>query len=219
MFCVLQMARTEMSREHARWSRLYASDEYYYGEEAGPLARRAVRYHRPLWRKGRTPTALDIGCGEGQDLAFLAEGGYEAKGIDFIASATEKARRLLAQRNLNAQIFQSDVREWDWSQRFDLILASNSLQFLGEDAPLILERALAATGANGVLGLSVFACEQGEEIRDGVYFFSLENLLARFAHEGENRAWQMLETTKLWQWNARANAPQPFVTLIAQRLK
>src|SRR2546423_195422 len=60
--------------EFQRWSAVYAGDQYYYGSEPGPVARRAVRYHRQYRPRGGT--ALDAGCGEGQDLAFLAERGY-----------------------------------------------------------------------------------------------------------------------------------------------
>ena len=209
-------------REQARWSAVYQGAEYFYGEDAGPLARRAVRYHRPLWRAGSTPTALDVGCGEGQDVAFLSATGYEATGLDFIESAVLKAQRLLVDRGLDANIISTDLLQWNSSEQYDLVLACNSLQFLGAAAPEVLERVIAATAADGVLGLSLFACESNsgkdEEIRDGVYFTSLDRLMVRFDCRSQNRAWQMLETTRLWQWNARHNAPQPFVTLIAQRL-
>jgi tellurite methyltransferase len=206
-------------REYARWSGAFAGAEYFYGSDAGPVARRAVRYQRPLWRAGNTPTALDLGCGEGQDLAYLAECGYDATGVDFVENALQKARNLLKLRGLAAQTIQSNLRDWRASQTYDLVLACNSLQFLGHDAPVVLERARDATAPGGVLGLSLFACESGEAVQGSVYFSSLETLLSRFEHTGANRSWQMLETTKLWQWNQSANVPQPFVTLIAQRLK
>jgi tellurite methyltransferase len=208
-----------MDKEYARWSAMYAGNEYFYGEDAGPVARRAVRYHHPLRQCGSTPTALDLGCGEGQDLAFLAECGYAATGVDFIENALGKARRLLQQRSLQAHIFQADLREWKAEHDYHLVLACNSLQFLGSDAPMMIERARDLTAIGGVLGLSLFACEGNEEVRDGVYFTSLEKLLGRFNCDGADRHWQMLETARLWQWNRAANAPQPFVTLIAQRLK
>jgi SAM-dependent methyltransferase len=202
-----------------RWSGAFAGAEYFYGSDAGPVARRAVRYHRPRWRDGSTPCALDLGCGEGQDLAYLAECAYDATGVDFVENALQKARNLLELRGLAAQTLKSNLRDWRAARTYDLVLACNSLQFLGDDAPLVLERARDAVTPGGVLGLSLFGCENGEEVRGGVYYSSLENLLSRFDHLGANRSWQMLETAKLWQWNQSANAPQPFVTLLAQRLK
>ena len=208
--------------QREKWSAIYQGPQYYYGFDAGPVARRAIRYHRPLVQVGSTPcppTALDVGCGEGQDIAFLSENHYRATGLDFVPHAIEKAKSLIAKRNLDAQLFQTDLRDWHWNEKFDLVLAVNSLQFLGSEAPQVLEKVIASVATSGVLGISLFGCETSEHIESGVYFSSLENLLARFNHESENRDWQMLEATKLWQWNAAANAPQPFVTLIAQRLK
>jgi SAM-dependent methyltransferase len=208
--------------QRKKWSAIYHGPQYYYGFDAGPVARRAIRYHRPLLQAGSTlsqPTALDVGCGEGQDVAFLCENHYRATGLDFVPDAIEKAKQLVAKRDCDAQIFQTDLRDWYWSEKYDLVIAVNSLQFLGNDAPQILEKVIASVAGSGVLGLSLFGCENDERVENGVYFSSLESLLARFSHSGENREWQMLETTNLWQWNVAANAPQPFVTLIAQRLK
>lgn len=203
--------------EYSRWSSIYQGPNYYYGFDPGPIARRAVRYHQPL--STSTPTALDVGCGEGQDVAYLCENGYQVTGIDFVPDAIEKARRLIEERQLRAQLHHNDLREWNWNGQHDLVLAVNSLQFLGSDAPSVLSRVRDSVAVGGVLGLSLFSSESGSETRSGVFFISLDELLGNFNHQGETRNWQMLETTNLWQWNARANAPQPFVTLIAQRLK
>jgi SAM-dependent methyltransferase len=204
-----------------KWSAIYRGSQYYYGFDAGPVARRAVRYHRPLLGAGSTPhlpSALDVGCGEGQDVAFLCENHYRATGLDFVPGAIEKAKQLIAKKNCQAQLFQTDLRDWHWREKYDLVLAVNSLQFLGKDAPQVLNAVMASVAASGVLGLSLFGCEGGERVEGGIYFSSLESLLSRFDCRGESRCWQMLETAALWQWNTQANAPQPFVTLIAQRL-
>src|SRR3954470_22041466 len=90
------------------WNDAFAGPDYYYGDEPGPVARRAVRYHRPLLPRGGT--ALDAGCGEGQDLAFLVERGYMATGIDFTNSGIDKAARLLAARGLDVELVCQDLR-------------------------------------------------------------------------------------------------------------
>ena len=76
--------------EFQRWSAIYAGEEYYYGSEPGPVARRAVRYHRQYRPRGGT--ALDAGCGEGQDLAFLAARGYVATGVEFTVVSLSEPR-------------------------------------------------------------------------------------------------------------------------------
>jgi SAM-dependent methyltransferase len=201
--------KQRVDTELHRWSRIYAGDEYYYGEEAGPVARRAVRYHRPYLARGGT--ALDAGCGEGQDLAFLAERGYDATGIEFTQDGAVKSKRLLEQRGLRGEVLHQDLRELDRSRRFNLVLAVNSVQFMGQDALPCLEVLQEVTAPGGVMGLSLFGCEGKARISGTILFISLEALLDRF------QGWQPLEAAKLWQWNVSTNEPQPFVTLIARK--
>jgi SAM-dependent methyltransferase len=199
--------------EYHRWSAVFAGDEYYYGSEPGPVVRRAVRYHRQYRPRGGT--ALDAGCGEGQDLAFLAERGYVATGVELTETGAAKAERLLRSRGLDAEVVQEDLRVYAPPRRFDLVLAINTVPFLGADGDACLERLIAAVADGGVFGFSSFARPQGNRSgsTDGFWLPTLEELLERFA------GWQMLEAARLWQWNPRTNQPQPFVTLIARNVR
>ena len=198
--------------EFVRWNRAFGGQEFFYGYDAGPVARRAVRYAKPLLPLGAT--ALDAGCGEGQDLAFLVEQGFDATGWEWTPEGVRKATTLLQKRNLTARIVRHDLRAADASQTFDLVVAINAIQFVGEDAPRVLSTLMNCVAPGGVMGLSMFGCEESEthEKVDGtVYFTSLPNLLDKFA------GWQMFETAKLWQWGA--GGPQMFVTLVARKVK
>jgi SAM-dependent methyltransferase len=203
------------------WSNAFAGVEYYYGEEPGPIARRAVRYHRPFMPRGGA--ALDAGCGEGQDLAFLAERGYDATGIDFTPTGAEKTRRLLRARGLEAEVLTQDLRNLGTEEdalagrHFDLVLAVNTLQFMGPDGSRCLDRLRDMVRPGGVIGLSLFAREEGwGEFEHGCWMVTLQELIARFP------GWQMLEVARVWQWNPltsfpQGERPQAFVTLIARR--
>ena len=203
--------------EFARWSRIFGGDEYYYGHEPGPVARRAVRYARPLQATGEAGArALDAGCGEGQDLAFLAAQGYAATGIEWTPDGARKTHRLLQSRALHAEVIEGDLRDLgglDTATQYDLVLSVNALQFMGRDAPACLELLMRRTSPGGVIGLSLFAREDGAPQMSGTIFhFTLDELLARFAD------WQPLEAARLWQWNAAGEA-QAFVTLIARKVR
>lgn len=199
-----------MDAEYERWSRLFAHPHFHYGYDPGPVARRAVRYHRPLQTRGGK--ALDAGSGEGQDLAFLVDCHYDATGIEWTSEGLDKTRRLLAEKNRRAHLIQADLRQWNTEQQFDLVLSSNSLQFLGAQAPATLTKLQTLVAPGGVMGISVFARENAsEDALDGtIYRWTLDEILANFA------AWQPFEAARLWQWGA--TGPQPFVTLIAARL-
>lgn len=199
------------NREAARWGRVFAGDDFFYGRDPGPMARRTVRYHRAL--SAQPGRALDAGCGEGQDVVFLAEQGYSVTGLDFIASGLTKARRLLEESGQTATLRQVDLGTYAFEEAYDLILCVNALQFLGDRAPETLSRLMQSVAPDGIIGLSLFARPEGqEEIEDTIWRTTLPDLLARFDD------WQPLEATRLWQWNQTSGKAQEFVTLIARRV-
>lgn len=199
-----------MNPELERWTRNFADAPYFYGHDPGPVARRAVRYHRPLVRENERATALDIGCGEGQDLLFLAQHGYEATGLDFTQTGIAKARAIVEDNGQRAELVLADIKNWRSDEKFDLVLAVNCLQFLGTDAPRALERVKQLVKAGGVLGLSMFARDDAatSPVDDTIYRWTLDELQQNFI------GWQPFEAARLWQWNGES--PQPFVTLIAR---
>jgi SAM-dependent methyltransferase len=182
----------------------------YYGYGPGPIARRAVRYHRPLRPRGGT--ALDAGRGEGQDLAFLNEQGYEATGVEWTDQGLAKTGRLLGANAGEVRLIQADLRSWNTTERFDLVLAVNSVQFLGADAPDVLQKVARAVAPGGVLGLSVFAREDASQpaLDGSIYRWTIDEILDIF------RDWHPFEAALLWQWGAVGR--QPFVTLVAGNL-
>lgn len=204
-------ARRAVDSELGRWRRIFAGEEYYYGSDPGPVARRAVRYHRPHLASGGT--AIDIGCGEGQDLVFLAQQGYHATGLEFTPEGAAKSRLMLERGELAGEVVEASFLDWKPPHTYDLVIAVNALQFMGEDAAAALEKTQAAVAPGGVIGLSLFACETGEtQVSGTIFFISLDELLRRF------QGWQPLEAAQLWQWNAQTGRPQAFITLIARRV-
>lgn len=199
-----------METEHERWSRIFSGSSLYYGQEPGSVARRAVKYARSLRAAGGK--ALDAGCGEGQDLLFLADSGYEALGVDFTEEGIAKARRLLEEHGQSARLEVADLTRWDTEEQFDLVLCINSLQFVGAEAPRVLERLRDKVAPGGVLGFSAFGRENiNENPLDGaLYRFHLDEVLLNF------QGWQPFEAARLWQWGQ--SGPQPFVTLVAGKI-
>jgi SAM-dependent methyltransferase len=93
-------------------------------------------FSKPPWDKGipapelvrtvanRPPgRALDLGCGTGTNVRYLAEHGWQATGVDFVPAAIAKARRRL--RSLPVDLRVADVTrlgELDFPGLFDLAL-------------------------------------------------------------------------------------------------
>lgn len=68
-------------------------------------------------------SALEIGCGQGAQVALLAREGFAVVGIDGSPAAISKAERFLKQQKLRAQLFVSDVANLDFpDESFDLVV-------------------------------------------------------------------------------------------------
>jgi SAM-dependent methyltransferase len=196
-----------MNSQFQFWQNAFAGDTWYYGADAGTVARRAIRY---ATKRGK---ALDCGCGEGQDLAFIAASGFDCTGLDFTVSGVDKTRRILASRGLHGEAIQADLASFDFSRFYgqnSLVLCVNALQFLGRAAPRALDEIAACVAPGGILGLSVFAPGGSNQGRDEIWLCSIEDLIETLAPR-----FTMHETAALSQWHN--GVPQPFATLIARR--
>jgi len=66
-----------------------------------------------------TSPVLDAGCGTGENALFLAAGGHQVTGIDFVDEAIRRARRKAAERGLIVEFQVKDAMELgDWDKRF-----------------------------------------------------------------------------------------------------
>ncbi|PRI10969.1 class I SAM-dependent methyltransferase [Leucobacter massiliensis] len=121
------------------WERLYGESAVWSGRVNASLAAVAE-----AWEPGRS---LDLGCGEGGDVLWLAERGWRASGVDLSETAVARARAAAAERGLTARFIAADLGEWiahpeqhDAAGSFDLVTAS----FLQSPVELPRERILRA---------------------------------------------------------------------------
>ena len=56
-------------------------------------------------------SVLDVGCGTGENLLYLAARGHKAWGLDFVPVAIERAKAKAAQRGIDAHFLVGDALE------------------------------------------------------------------------------------------------------------
>lgn len=72
----------------------------------------------------RPGTALDVGCGEGGDVLWLARQGWRVTGADFSSNGLRRAARRVEQADVSAEVdwWQVDARQFDPAGRgWDLV--------------------------------------------------------------------------------------------------
>ncbi|GEM_PF-1073977 len=79
--------------------------------------------------RSRLEKALDLGCGWGRHLVYLARQGWQVTGLDWARSAVSHAREALAELSLPGRVIKGDLRRppFDDSQ-FQLVVATDVLQ-------------------------------------------------------------------------------------------
>lgn len=98
-------------------------------------------------------TAIDLGCGEGGDVLWLAEQGWTALGLDISATAVGRARDEAAARGLGGASFEAvDLDAWEPEPASaDLVTASFFQSNVALDRTAILRRAMTALRTGGRL--------------------------------------------------------------------
>ncbi|AXK46739.1 class I SAM-dependent methyltransferase [Brachybacterium saurashtrense] len=97
--------------------------------------------------------SIDLGCGEGGDVLWLAEQGWTARGLDISATAIERARAEAAGRGLEQALFTAtDLSAWQpEAESVDLVTASFFQSQVALDRLGILQRAASALRTGGHL--------------------------------------------------------------------
>ena len=74
-----------------------------------------------LSQEPATGTALDIGCGEGADLIWLAHKGYQATGIDFAPTAVARAKKVAEPAGAEVLLVSFTEFAIESGRQFDLV--------------------------------------------------------------------------------------------------
>lgn len=96
--------------------------------------------------------ALDVGCGEGADVLWLAGQGWDATGMDFSAVGLERAALHAVEAGVEERTHwrREDVRAWEPDDTFDLVV-SHYLHLVDDDMAAAVGRWTRAVAEGGTL--------------------------------------------------------------------
>jgi SAM-dependent methyltransferase len=107
-------------------------------------------------------SVLDVGCGTGENLLYLAGRGHEAWGIDFVPVAIERAMAKAAERKINAHFVVDNALELGkLGRQFDTVIDCGLFHtFADEERPVFVRSLAEVLRPGGLLHILCFSDEE-----------------------------------------------------------
>jgi SAM-dependent methyltransferase len=107
-------------------------------------------------------SVLDVGCGTGENLLYLAARGHEAWGIDFVPLAIERAKAKAAERSVNAHFLVGNALELKrLGRQFETVIDCGLFHtFTDEERPVFVTGLAEVLRPEGLLHILCFSDEE-----------------------------------------------------------
>jgi len=106
--------------------------------------------------KLKTGKVLDLGCGDGREIEFLQERGFECTGVDRNAEKINQNK----QRNNDVNWIFQDIRNFKFEQQYELIIAKTVIHYFPKEKQIeIINKIKTATKENGINYIATFTDE------------------------------------------------------------
>jgi len=127
------------------------------GSEPSGLAKKAAK------ELPANAAILDVGAGEGKDSIFFASLGHQVSAVEASINATETMKKRIAKKkDLDVKIIVDDITQMNLKpDRYDLIFANNSLQFMTRtQRNELFDKFRASIKKGGLIAISQFTVEE-----------------------------------------------------------
>ncbi len=107
-------------------------------------------------------SVLDVGCGTGENILYLAAKGHNSWGLDFLPLVIERAKAKAAQREIDAHFIVGNALDLArLGRQFDTVIDCGLFHtFADEERPVFIEGLTKVLGPRGLLYLLCFSDEE-----------------------------------------------------------
>ncbi|MBI2452478.1 methyltransferase domain-containing protein [Candidatus Pacearchaeota archaeon] len=157
----------------------------------------------------KSGNALDLGCGEGRDAAFLTKKGFDVLAVDSSARGIHKAEQLAKIHKLKIKTRIEDIIDLSLNKNFDLILCNNVLHFLDfKNVKKVIEKMKKHTKIGGLNVISAFIENSGRYMTICPEFSN--KTISIFSHAGHEIVYNEMNDKKGFAFLFKENQLKEF---------
>jgi tellurite methyltransferase len=112
----------------SRWDERYSAEGYFWDKVPLPICQKLIEIVKPS--ANYRPKLIDLGCGEGRIMIFLAQNGFDATGVDISAAGLQKTTQYAAEVGVQVATIQADLSQYRLQDSYDVIFSTVTLQYL-----------------------------------------------------------------------------------------
>lgn len=111
------------------WEKAFKKDKSFL---FGSQPNKTIVEFEHLFRKDGA--VLDVGCGDGKNVLYLAEQGFKnIDAFDISEAAIDKLKRLSAEKEVNINAAVKNLQEFEFTQQYDLVMSFGVYHFVEKD--------------------------------------------------------------------------------------
>ncbi len=186
-----------MNKVAENYNKIYSDNKTVFGPEPSQFTKNLLKYISAGY-------VLDIGAGEGKNSIFLAENGFNVTAIDISRIAIEKISKLAEEKSLNIETEVADIKDFNFSHNYDVIIANLIFHHLSKDETLMIIKNIKSHTRSGGLNLINAITKEGDFYKDNPTtdkFFSSQGEIKSIYSDWEilefqSRKWEAFQKRK-----------------------
>src|ERR1035437_2362558 len=113
------------------WNERYTAEGYFWDKVPLPICQKLIEI--AAYSASYRPKLIDLGCGEGRNVVFFAQHGFDATGVDISSAGLQKTVKYAAEVGVHVETVRADLSQYRLQDSYDVVFSTMALHYLASD--------------------------------------------------------------------------------------